>query len=261
MENGMNTLKTPYVRATEIGLLLLVLSFCAVASAATKTPPIPKEPISDLKMPAPLVDQVVEGKASLSPTTRLGFALDLDREVLVGDWKVEGRVTAVDAQKMTFTTADGKEANLVFRWPKEFEMPLGANELVTVHRTAQPYQGAMEDKVSIERDGGLAVNYGRVFGAEPKQILLSEDVKIEQTKDFGSILSDSKYETTRQIPVVFIAEGRSVLLEPGKTQQIRVAGAKFKVLISKSIHVAPTPAFEGVAEGSGYVLEYVLTLE
>ena len=95
----------------------------------------------------------------------------------------------------------------------------------------------------------------------PRQVLLPKGMKILQTKGPGRILSKSKYEITKQIPVVFAAEGRNVPLEPGKAQQVMAGRNNFKILISSSIHVAPTPAFEGVAEGSGYILEYLFIRE
>jgi hypothetical protein len=261
MEERMMTLNTPRQRIAMMGWLLPVLLFSSASSSGQVLPPAPAVPISDLKMPESVVAEAITGPASVPASQKIGFALDLDNRVLIGDWTEQGRVTAVDPGKLTFVTAKGKKGNLVVKWPEGFQLPMKADDTVTIRRIVQPYLGAQEQRVSIAHEDKPLVDYGRVYGARPKQVSISENISIEQTTGPGKVLSETKFETTTQIPVEFVHGHKRIALNIGEPQLVQVGGKRFSVMISSSMRVVPTPEYEGVAEGAGYRLEYVWTRE
>ena len=81
---------------------------------------------------------------------------------------------------------------------------------------------------------------------------------LEQSQETGQALSESKYETTYQIAVTLIADGRNIPISVGEVHEVTSQGEPYNVIIQQSIKVVPAKEYEGVAEGSGYALEYVV---
>lgn len=254
----MKTINIKYVKLWGVGMLVISLIICNTLLAQDKRPPIPKEPVTDLKMPEPVIFQEMKGQATIPKQVKLGFGLDIGNKVLVGNWDVKGRVNTVDAQKVSFITEEGDKGNLVFRLPKGLQLQLTADEPVTIKRISRGYKAALGYQLSVESKKRLVINSGRLFGDTPKRVRFPEGMTVVQSDEPGHILSRSKFETIYQIPVILITDTQKMPLTISITNRIKAGEKTYQVMISCSINVVPTKEYEGVAESSGYVLEYVV---
>ena len=253
----MNTICKIYLKRWALGPTLVLVVFWTVSVLAQETPPAPKEPVSDLKMPKPVMFQELKGKANLPKQLKMGFGLDLAGKILSGNWDVKGKITAVDNEKVVFTTEKGETGNLVFRLPKGVRLSLAADELVSIKRTMRGYRAALGYKLVVANMEMLAITSGRLFGDSPQKVKIWDGLILEQGQKLGQTLSESKYETTYQAPVYLITDGRRIQLALGEAHEVTVQRKTYKVMIHKSSKIVPTKEYENVAEGSGYVLEYV----
>jgi hypothetical protein len=75
------------------------------------------------------------------------------------------------------------------------------------------------------------------------------------------VASKTKYETTYKVPVVLTTDEATVRLSVGEPGEFTFKGKKFLALVTESIETTPAKEFEGVAEGKGFSLEYVISLK
>ena len=252
----MKTTYKRYLKGSSFGTTLLLVVFSITLVFAQQKPPAPKEPVSNLKMPSPVKFQELKGRATLPKQGNLGFGLDLAEKVLHGNWDIKGKVTAVEADRVTFTTDKGEVGNLVFRLPKGLRLSLVANEAVSIKRTTMGYRAVLSYKLLVASSEKLVITSGRLFSDSPQKVKIWDSLILEQDGELGQGLK-TKYETTYQVPVTLTIDGGKIELALGEAHEVIVQGKTYNVMMYQSCKVVPTKEYEGVAEGSGYVLEYV----
>ena len=242
-----------------MGATLGLVVLCSACTLAQEKPPAPKKPVTNLKMPAPVIVEAQKGEATLSQHVKLGFALDLADKILGGNWDVKGKVATLEAEKVSFITDQGENGNLVFSLPGKLTLSIAAGEPLSIKRTSRGYGAVLGYELVMTSSEKVVIAAGLLFGEMPQQVkIIEDDFALEQSQKLGQALSESKYETTYHIPVTLITDGRNIQLPLGEAQEVTIQGKKYEVVIQQSSKVVPTKEYEGVAEGSGYALEYVV---
>lgn len=240
-------------------LTIMALVVCGTNSvfAQEKEPPAPKEPVSNLIMPKPVKSQELRGRAKLPEQLKLGFALDLAEKILPGNWDFKGHVSAIDAEKVTFTTDQGQTGNLIFRLPEGFQLSLVSGDAVSIKRKTIGYSASLGYELVVASSEKLVSTSGRLFSDSAQEVSLWDGLTLEQSQELGQVLSRSEYETIYQVPVTLSIDGRETQLIPGEASEVVDGGKTYRIMVQESSRIVPTREYEGVAEGSGYVLEYV----
>ena len=236
---------------------LVLMALWTTFLFAQKMPPAPKEPVSDLKMPEPVLFQEIKGKATLPAQLKLGFNLDLAERIKTGNWDVNGKVAAVDSEKVVFVTERGEAGNLVFRLPEGLRLLIRTGEPVSIKRTMRGFQAALGHELVITSARRLVVSSGRLFGDSPLKVKVWDGLTILQERELDKPLSESKYETTYQVSVTLLADGGRIQLALGTPSMVTVDGKAYTVMIKNSSKLIPNKEYEGLVEGSGYSIEYV----
>lgn len=241
-------------------ILVLALVVCTadLARGQELKPPEPKKASTNLVLPKAVVFQEEQGLAILPKQLGLGFAVDLAGRIVLGDWAIEGKVTAVSTENVAFTTNKNEPGHLVFRLPKGFELPLAVGDPVSITRKTSGYQASLGYYLVVASDDQPVMASGRQFGISFQKTKMLDGFALEQDPAAEQVLTESKYETIYQVPIGYIADGEAVKLIPGEARQVTIQGQEFEVMILRSFRVVPTKEYEGVAEGSGYILEYVM---
>jgi hypothetical protein len=197
------------------------------------------------------------GAAKFNREPRVGFALDLADRTQLGNWDIKGRVTAVEAGKFDFITEKGEAGRLFFRLPEGFQKLLASGEPVSIKRRLAGNRAAMGYDLVVSSAGRLVLGAGRLLGDSAGRVRILDGLVIEQGSEPGKLLARSKYEDTYLVPVALVASGRTIQLTPQEPLEVFAGGKAYRVMIQQSSRVVPSRAYEGVTEGSGYVLEYI----
>ena len=239
--------------------LILALSTPSDAQEKPLTPPAPKEPSSVLRPLTPVRAAEIGGRASIPEGVKLGFGLDVADKVIAGEWDVQGVVAASEPGRLVFKTDKGEAGNLVYRIPKEQLLRLAAGDPVAIKRKAKGFKAALGYELMVSSSQRTIIASGRLFGETPLKAAVMDGLVIEQGKEPVRMLGESKYEITHEIPVAVTAgDGPQMHAETGAGQEVTVKGRKYQVLVQTSNRVVPTKKYGGLAEGSEYVLEYVV---
>jgi len=239
-----------------IGLMLPVSAYCQVES-----PPPPKEPSSDLRMPEAVKHQDKKGNASVPEDSKLAFALDLSGIIKTGDWHIEGKVSSTENSAISFVTDKDETGHFVYRLPKDFRLTIEEKDWISIDRTMAGYGASLGYKLSVSGKDSLELASGKLYGNNPQQVKLSKDIILKQDTAFGKVVSESKYETIYHVPVAIMYDRKILQLDPNKTIGVEIHGIKYNLLITRSFLGIPSKGYEGVVEGSGYSLEYILVSE
>jgi len=240
------------------GISLMLVIFSTTLVLAQEKPPAPKEPVSNLQMPQSVKVSDLKGRAVLPEQTRLGFGLDLDDKILGGNWDVKGRVTSVEPGKLAFTTGQGETGNLVYRLPEGVPLSLSADEPVSINRTTIGYKAAMGYNLVVGSTDRLVINSGLLIGELPQKVQIGDGFTLEQDKQSGRVLIKGKYETIYQVAVNLVTDDGKIQLTTDEMHEVTVRGKTYNVMIYQSSRVVPTKEYQGLAESSGYALEYML---
>lgn len=103
----------------------------------------------------------------------------------------------------------------------------------------------------------LVIASGRLLGDSAQKIKILDGLALEQGRELGQVLIESKYETIYQVPVTVITDDKKMQLAPREALTVTVQDKAYQVMIHQSSKVVPSKEYEGVVEGSGYVLEYI----
>lgn len=239
------------------GVVQILAISCSVGAIAQDKPPAPKDAATELKMPNTVRAEKLKGIATLPDQVKLGFGLDLEGQKLPADWDIRGIATAVSDDKISFTTDKDETGNLVFRLPKGLSLALAQNDSISILRKTKIYGPTLDYGLLVSSSGKLVVASGRIHGESPQRAEVWNDVRLVQSGELGSTLSESQYETTYEVPVSLLSENRSIQLTIGEAHGFIVRGETCNVMVRFSHKVVPAEGQEGVFEGSGYTLEYI----
>ncbi len=247
-----------------VGFLLTVAYlhfFSTAVFAQEKTPPKPKEPSTILRMPNRVTVQEVKGRATLPEQLSHGFALDVAEKVLAGNWDVAGKVIALENGTVAFRTEKEETGHFVFRLPKGMKFIPKPNQQISIKRAVEGYAGNLGHKTHLTSENDLILASGRLYGDRPREVSILQKLSLRQISDRPQVASETKYETTYKVPVVLTSDGATVRLSIGEPAEFTIKGRKFLALVTESSETIPAKEYEGVAEGRGYTLEYVISLK
>ncbi len=264
----MNNYRRTRTCSRILGLLLVLtacltfLPSCASNETQEQTPPKPKEPVTTLKMPAPIEPKVIKGEATLPEELVLGFALDVGGTVLAGDWNVVATVIGFENRTVIFKTEKGEIGHLVYRIPKGVQFPLlKPKQPVSIRRNMRGYEASLGYQLHVTSEDYLMLSSGRIFGGEPQEAAISQRLLLQQIPDKQTVLSENKYETIYQVPVYLIVDKKPVELKLGELTEFMLDRKVFLIMVTESSNAIPNEEYKGVVEGKGYALEYVLVLK
>ena len=126
----MRTIHQKYNCILVINLCVILLISSLAVQAQEMKPPKPKDASTDLVIPGPLEVQEIQGNATLPGDLVLGFALDLNGELMMGNWDLKGKVATHGDRLISFNTDQGQAGNLAYRLPKGFNIEVKNGELL-----------------------------------------------------------------------------------------------------------------------------------
>jgi hypothetical protein len=230
------------------------------SSSQANMPPIPKEPAATLQMPPSVRAEEKRGQATLPEELKLGFAIDLADRVVSADLDIQATIKNIENRTVVFQTDKGETGHLVYRLPPEIPLSLKVGQPINIKRKFRGFEMSAGYELAITSEGNPLLASGRVSGDKPLEIRIGKDLVLRQVEEQRLVGSQSKYETTYQIPVVLNANNAMTAASIGKPAELGVEGKSFIALIMESARIVPTKEYEGVAEGRGYTLEYVVAL-
>jgi hypothetical protein len=252
-------------------LCLLFLSGCGSVQiqqpppptqAQEQSPPTPQEPVTNLQMPMPVTTEAIKGRATLPEALPLGFAVDVADIVLGGDWDIRGTVLAFEDRIVSFRTDKGEIGHLVFRLPEGIRFPpLRPEQPISIQRKLRGYGPSLGYELQVTSTERLVLASGSIAGGEPQTVNLGSRVSLQQGSERTAVLSESKYETTYQVPVVLNLDGIPRELPIGRSIEFSADGAGYLLMVTQSNEVRPTKEQEGSDVSTGYNLQYVLALK
>jgi hypothetical protein len=258
----INNTTLAYQRVVGFLLTVAYLLFLSTAVfAQEKTPPKPKEPSTILRMPNPVTVQEMKGRATLPEQLSHGFAIDVAEKVLSGNWDVRGKVIALENGTVAFKTEKEETGHLVFRLPKGMRFIPKPNQQISIKRAVQGFGGSLGHMTRLTSENELILASGRLYGDRPREGSVFQKLSLRQVSDRTQVASKTKYETTYKVPVVLTSDGASVRLSIGEPAEFTFAGRKFLALVTESSETIPAKEYEGIAEGKGFSLEYVISLK
>lgn len=258
-------MKTTHLKFTKPLVQILILTFILHGSISIfgqeMKPPAPKEPSSNLQLPEPVVFQEIKGSASLPEELILGFALDLGGVILPGNWDVQGKVVSSDNRVITFSTEQGQTGHLVYRLPKGFQLLLADDDVVKLKRNMNGYQTSLGNKFTLLSSDSLEIASGVLPGEFPHKVMIQDGLTLQQEKEVGSLLSESKFELTYMVPVYALTEDGKIKLTLFEPEVIKLDNTRYRIMILQSSKIVSQDKFEETSEGNGYILEYVVAVE
>jgi hypothetical protein len=264
--------KTRRLRAAGLAALLLLglaaLPGCSVlrrmrgaeSSSQEKTPPKPQEPSSTLALPNRVEAEEAKGQAAVPENVTMGFALDLNERVARGNFDVQATVMSVDERAIGFRTDKGETGRLVYRLPQGLRLNVRPGQAVSIKREVIGFDVSQGFRLTLASEGNTLLASGRLLGANPLEVEVSKDSVLRQNPERKTQVSESKYETTYNVPVMLVSGGQSGEAPAvGKLTEMKLEGRGFSILVRESSFIVPGKGMEGVLEGGGYVLEYAVT--
>ncbi len=240
-------------------LLAFLTLFTGYAYAQQRTPVKPLEPATILKMPKAVEQKEITGKAALPEEMKLGFAMDVDEKVLMGNWNVKATVTVLTEKALTFKTEKGESGQLIYRLPERRQLPLlRQGQPISIKRTSKGIASSLGYELNLSSQNDLILSSGRIFGETPLEEQISPKLSLRQIPERGALLSESKYEKTYQIPIRLTLNDKSMNLPIEKLTEFTFEDKIFQVIVTESSEVIPNKGYEGIVEGKGFTLEYVL---
>ncbi|UCF78047.1 MAG: hypothetical protein JSW03_07990 [Candidatus Eiseniibacteriota bacterium] len=257
-------IKGPYLLRV-LGLLLVLAVSLSCAGqrkpVAEREPPVSEEVSSELLMPPAVSETEIRGEAALPEEVRLGFAVDLDGKLLVEDWEARGHVRAFERGKVTFESDARQTGHFVYHLPAGLEISLNPGQPFSLKRTIQLCGRGLAYDLVASDSGHPLMEAGRLFGPDPLDKRTSTGLSIQQVRDRGPVALDSKYCKVYQISVTVTADGRTTTVPLRSPVRVRTRGGLYSLLVWRSNETVPTQDYVGVAEGTGYDLEYVVVPE
>jgi hypothetical protein len=254
--------------------LVLVLLLCIAAlpgcsvlrrmrgeesASQEKSPPKPQQPSSTLALPNRVEAEEVKGQAAVPENVTMGFAVDLNERVARGNLDVQATVTNVDERTVIFRTDKGETGRLVYRLPQGLRLNIKTGQNVSIKREVIAVDVSQGYQLTVASEGSTLLSSGRLLGASPLEVKVSKDSVLRQNPERKTQVSESKYETTYNVPVMLVSGGQPGEASVGKLTEMRLEGTGFTILVRESALIVPGKGMEGVLEGGGYVLEYALT--
>jgi hypothetical protein len=231
------------------------------APMRANAPPTPQVPSSELKMPEPVKSEEIKGQATLPEELPLGFALDVAGKIAGDDWDLQGTVTSIENRIVILRTEKGESARLVYRLPKEVQLPLKVGQPVSIKKSFVGFEGRTGSALLIISEGKSVLAAGRVFGEQPLEAKIPEGLSLRQIGERKTVLNQNQYDTLYQVPVSAASGGRTIDVPMGKPTALTLQGKSFLALVTESTESSHTREQERTAEGRGYMLEYVITLQ
>lgn len=239
-------------------IIAMIVVDCSFIIPQEKNPPAPKKPVSELKMPEPIRSQEIKGLASIPEGIKIGYALDLSNMILMGNWNIQGKVAAINHEKISFVTEKDEKGNFVYRLPEKFELSINSGESIDINRLLIGFEASLGFQLLIQSKNNIILGAGRINDKSPQIIKVTNGITLQQSKEQGKVLSESDFETIYDVPITLITDGRSTELKQGKAQDIKLGEKTLRILVYQSQEIIPSEKYEGVSEGSGYILEYVV---
>ena len=255
-----------YTGAVRYGIIGLLLAFAQpvflpVISAQDKTPPKPKEPSSTLHMPNPVTVKPLQGSATLPEGVQHGYAVDIADRILTGNVDVKGRVTALEAGRLVFTTEKQETGHLAYRLPRGMALKLKHNDQFSLTRTMVGRGVTLGYTLLITGGKDLMVASGRAFGDTPNNLTILPGLVLRQVQDRTKVSAQGRYETTYATPATLTSDGQTKRLTTGEPAEFTSKGKTYLLMIRESSETVPAREKEGVSEGQGFTLEYAITLK
>lgn len=248
------------MKKIEYVFLIVVMGFnisTPACFAKEMKPPAPKKAMTVLQYPEPVFSKELKGNASLPNQAKLDFGLDVGNVVLRGNWNVQGQITSVAENKVSFKTRSKEKGNLVFHLPDRMVLPLKSGMPFNVNRKIIGIGASLGYSLVLESQTKEMVLSGRLHHPKPLRLDFTERFKLVQ-KEKGSILSDTKFEKIYQVPVYMEVGTRKIDLPLNETTDVELNGGRYNIHILQSTLTEPSKAYNGLEEGSGYYLEYVM---
>jgi hypothetical protein len=220
-------------------------------------PPLPKDAMTVFQYPEPVISKELKGNASLPSQAKLNFGLDLGNLVRRGNWNVQGQITSVAENKVSFKTSSGEKGNLVFRLPDRMILPLKSGMFFKLNRKIIGIDSSLGYSLVLESQTIKMVLSGRLHSHKPLRLDFTERFRLVQ-KGKGSILSDTKFEKIYKVPVSIEVGTRKIDLPLNENTNVELNGGVYNIHILQSTLTEPSKRYKGLEEGSGYYLEYVM---
>jgi len=230
-----------------------------IARYITTLPVHPKT--AEVRMPDPVIFTGRRGRAVLPATIPMGFRMDLEGQLITGRWDVQAQVMSLENGSVTFRTRDEKAGHLVYRLPENFRLDLKRGEAISIQRTPQWKAMARGYRLEWKRGGGMIMDAGRLYGDTPIRIELPHGIVLGQSTASRESPFKGKYGTVSQIPLLIRYGSIERKIIAGETCSFETGGHSFKLRVLLSLYVMPVKRFLGIAEGSGFTLEYLFIEE
>jgi len=253
-------------------MLLFLLNFASgcrsfrgqVAEEApmqANVPPTPEVASSELKLPDAIKAGDVKGQATLPDQLRLGFALDIAGIIPSGDWDIQATVTSIENRVLAFRTEQGETGRLVYRLPKEMQLPIKLGQPISIKNKIIAFEVSQGYALLLTSEDNSVLASDHLLGQQPLEAKPLEGLSLRQLGEQKTVLNQSKFDTIYQVPVSLSAGGQPINIPMGKSTEVKLNGKSFLLMVTESTESIPTKEYAGVAEGRGYILEYVITLQ
>lgn len=254
-------------KRARLGGMVLLGSVCLAcgperSSGQEMRPPPPDTASSVLRMPAPVPDSARAAQATLPEEGQgITFLLQLGGAAVAGDWNVQGNVTDVDSGSVSFRTADGQGALLLYRLVPAVQLPIRAGESIAVRRTMRGHGAVLGYTLDVTAGNRLTLSSARLSDDSALVETVADGVRLSQIAAERSLLTRSQYEVLYQVPLRLSVDGQELVVAVGQATEFRHQDNTYALLVTRSNEVAATPEYEGLQEGGAFSLEYVVILQ
>jgi len=254
----MKTTTIDFMRKALFLWMSVIISFTSIL--AQVNPNAPKVAVSNLAYPDPVIHQETKGAANLPEQLTLGFSLELEGILVTGNWDIQGKIVSTDSSRISFITESNQKGNLVYRIPREMTIVLKDGDPISIKRIMKGFQSSLGYELAIKSFDYLHIYSGKMFSEEPLKIKISDDLSLYQDEVNERVLNESKYETFYMVPVELISDQDSRVITVGQTHREAFQDIAYSVFVKNSSRTLPAKEYEGLAEGSGYALEYLIVI-